>query len=104
MIASYSNPCPICGEERIEKFHLYFDGAIKLFRCSNGGFVGHFPGPGTFRAPGYSDSDAASALPDMERRYTARAPKNAADIIARIRKHCSPPARVCMSVAVAVFS
>ena len=95
MVTSYSNPCPICSEERIDRFRLFFDGSIKTFRCTTCGFVGHFPGPGTFGFPNYADSYASSVLPaNLDQQYTAAAPRNIEDIIARLAKYCPPPARV----------
>lgn len=39
-------PCPLCGELRPERFSVYFDGYIKLYRCHTCSFVAHYPGPG----------------------------------------------------------
>ena len=94
MTLSYSNPCPVCGEQRIDRFRLYFDGFIKLFRCSTCGFVGHFSGPGTFRFPDYTAFYSEGTLPSDDQLYPTRFSRNLEDMIARIREHCPPPARV----------
>ena len=39
-------PCAICGETRPESFKIWFDGYLKLYKCSICGFVAQFPGPG----------------------------------------------------------
>lgn len=39
-------PCAICGNTRPELFKIWFDAYVKLFRCSDCGFVSQFPGPG----------------------------------------------------------
>lgn len=46
MINNLDNLCAICGEVRPEKFKIWFDGYLKLYRCKQCEFVAQFPGPG----------------------------------------------------------
>ena len=41
-----NNPCAVCGEHRPEKFRIWFDSYLKLYRCATCGFVAQYPGPG----------------------------------------------------------
>lgn len=41
-----SRPCPLCGEEDPENFKCFFDGFVKVYKCSTCGFVAQYPGPG----------------------------------------------------------
>lgn len=57
------NPCTICGELDPDKFKIYFDGYIKLFRCKTCGFVSQFPGPGKLTiVTNYKDSPSLDFL------------------------------------------
>jgi len=41
-----SYPCAVCEQEDPDRFRVFFDGPIKLYRCLQCGFIGQFPGPG----------------------------------------------------------
>lgn len=41
-----THACLVCGEDKAERFSIYFDGFIKLFRCHTCSFVAQYPGPG----------------------------------------------------------
>lgn len=47
MLKDSSRPCPLCGEEDTDRFKIWFDGYIKIFRCGTCSFVSQFPGPGS---------------------------------------------------------
>jgi SAM-dependent methyltransferase len=56
-------PCAVCGETRPESFKVWFDGYVKLYRCSTCGFVSQFPGPGRSTiVADYQDSYTLSFL------------------------------------------
>lgn len=38
--------CMVCGECRPQKFSIYFDGYVKLYKCRSCSFVAQFSGPG----------------------------------------------------------
>jgi SAM-dependent methyltransferase len=40
------NACAICNENNPESFRIWFDGHIKLYKCSACGFISAFPSPG----------------------------------------------------------
>lgn len=62
-----SNPCGVCGEDRPERFRVYFDGHLKLYRCLTCGFVARYPGPGqTARMPNYEDCFTLDFLANAE--------------------------------------
>ena len=39
-------PCPLCQEANPDAFRIWYDGAVKLYRCRSCGFIAQFPGPG----------------------------------------------------------
>jgi SAM-dependent methyltransferase len=41
--------CPVCDQSKPEVFKIYYDGCVKLYRCSQCGFVAQYPGPGSNR-------------------------------------------------------
>lgn len=41
-----ANRCPLCGNGNADRFAMFFDGALKLYRCRVCGFVAQYPGPG----------------------------------------------------------
>lgn len=38
--------CRVCGASKPESFRIWFDGAVKLFRCRRCGYVGMYASPG----------------------------------------------------------
>ena len=48
MVANVYDRCQLCKEKDPEKFKIYFDGHIKLYRCCTCGLVAQYPGPGLF--------------------------------------------------------
>jgi SAM-dependent methyltransferase len=41
-------PCAVCGESRPQRFRIWFDDYVKLYRCRGCGFISQFPGPGNY--------------------------------------------------------
>lgn len=41
-------PCAVCGEKHPQRFTIWFDDYLKLYRCKKCGFVSQFPGPGSY--------------------------------------------------------
>jgi SAM-dependent methyltransferase len=41
-----NHPCALCGEDNPDRFRVWFDSYIKLYRCQTCDFIAQFPGPG----------------------------------------------------------
>ena len=41
-----STPCPLCNEDNPDRFRIWFDGCIKIYKCLTCGLCFQYPGPG----------------------------------------------------------
>ncbi|OGI00747.1 MAG: hypothetical protein A2104_03370 [Candidatus Melainabacteria bacterium GWF2_32_7] len=88
---SYLNqPCAICGENRPEKFRIWFDDYVKLYCCNKCGFISQFPGPGKYtviKANEYKDKYSLDFVKKGKEFMYPQRENSLQDIINRITKY-----------------
>lgn len=89
------NSCSVCGQRQAERFSLYFEGRITLWRCGGCGYVSPGIGPGTWQPPEQLAGKGTQAFLNSDKawRYPHRS-RVLQDIARRVALRTGPAARV----------